>query len=158
MPKEKRLFLTSLQQTCNKYLYLNTNKCKLVFLLQKSSCDFRVIWLIEACLVSMVHMHLSNCSVYNYSSWFVLLTRRRLPQNAALAPSIEIQIFSAPNAQSKYLENQSIAQLEHGSPRTGAHLSWRKTGNTSVEKRFRPNYPLLSFIVLVFHGSNFFFP
>ena len=38
--KEKRLFLTSLKQTCNEYLYLNINKCKLAFLLQKPSSDF----------------------------------------------------------------------------------------------------------------------
>ena len=36
----KRLFLGSLQQTCNEYLYLNINKSNLVFLLQKSSGDF----------------------------------------------------------------------------------------------------------------------
>ena len=41
----KRLFLASLQQTCNEYLYLNINKSKLAFLLQKSSGDFWVIWL-----------------------------------------------------------------------------------------------------------------
>ena len=29
---EKRLFLTSLKQTCNEYLYLNINKCKLACL------------------------------------------------------------------------------------------------------------------------------
>ena len=39
----KRLFLASLQQTCNEYLYLNINKSKLAFLLQKSSGDFWVI-------------------------------------------------------------------------------------------------------------------
>ena len=33
----KRLFLASLQQTCNEYLYSNINKSKLAFLLQKSS-------------------------------------------------------------------------------------------------------------------------
>ena len=55
-----RLFLTSLKQTCNEYLYLNINKCKLAFLLQKPSSDFGVICLIEACLVTMVHMPLPS--------------------------------------------------------------------------------------------------
>ena len=36
----KRLFLAFLQQTCNEYLYLNINKSKLAFHLQKSSGDF----------------------------------------------------------------------------------------------------------------------
>ena len=40
----KRMFLASLQQTCHEYLYLN-KKSKLAFLLQKSSGDFWVIWL-----------------------------------------------------------------------------------------------------------------
>ena len=48
MLKEKRLFLTSLQQTCNEYLYFNINKSKLAFLLQKSSGDFWVIFTVVA--------------------------------------------------------------------------------------------------------------
>ena len=40
----KRLFLASLQQTCDEYLYWNINKSKLAFLLQKYSGDFWVIW------------------------------------------------------------------------------------------------------------------
>ena len=59
------------------------------------------------------------------------MTCRRLPQNVALAPSAEIQIFPAPNAQSKYMENRSISQSEHSSPRTGAHLSWRTGAHLS---------------------------
>merc|ERR1711989_281093 len=51
----KRLFLTSLQQTCNEYLYLNINKCELAFLLQKPSSDSLVICFREACLVTMIH-------------------------------------------------------------------------------------------------------
>jgi len=51
----KTLFLTSLQQTCNEYLYLNINKCELAFLLQKPSSDSLVICFREACLVTMIH-------------------------------------------------------------------------------------------------------
>ena len=51
----KRLFLASLQQTCNEYLYLNINKCELAFLLQKPSSDSLVICFREACLVTMIH-------------------------------------------------------------------------------------------------------
>ena len=95
--------------------------------------------------------HLSNCRVYNYSFWFVLLTRRRLPQNAALAPNVKIQIFLAPNAQSKYLENRSISQLEHSSPRTGAHLRWR-TGARFSENQSTPKLEKRSTSQLE-HGS-----
>ena len=55
MSEGKRLFLTSLQQTCNEYLYLNINKCELAFLLQKPSSDSLVICFREACLVTMIH-------------------------------------------------------------------------------------------------------
>ena len=59
---EKRLFLTYFKQTCNEYLYLNINKCKLAFLLQKPFSDFGVICLIEACLVSENISTFSTCS------------------------------------------------------------------------------------------------
>ena len=52
----KRLFLASLQPTCNEYLYLNINKSKLAFLLQKSSGDFWVIWLMFS-IFSMFSMY-----------------------------------------------------------------------------------------------------
>ena len=32
LERKRNLFLTSLKQTCNEYLYLNINKCKLAFL------------------------------------------------------------------------------------------------------------------------------
>ena len=53
--KEERLFLASLQQTCNEYLYLSINKSKLALLLKKSS-GFRVIWFIEASLLVLHRM------------------------------------------------------------------------------------------------------
>ena len=36
----KKTVLVFPQQTCNECLYLNINKCKLAFLLQKPSSDF----------------------------------------------------------------------------------------------------------------------
>ena len=49
----KKLFLASLQQTCYEYLYLNINKSKLAFLLQKSSGDFWVIFIHTQVLCSL---------------------------------------------------------------------------------------------------------
>ena len=69
------------------------------------------------------HIYISNCRVYHYSFWFVLLTRHRLPQKAALSPNVKIQIFLAPNAQSKYYKNRRTSHLENGSPRTRARFS-----------------------------------
>ena len=69
--------------------------------------------------------------------WFLLIRLIDSPQTPTICGlgsqrcSVEIQIFLAPSAQSKYLENRSISQLEHGSSRTGAHLSWRNGAHLS---------------------------
>ena len=63
----KKLLLASLQQTCNEYLYLNINKSKLAFLLQKSSGDFWVIWLMFS-IFSMFSMLTMFSKLIPYSS------------------------------------------------------------------------------------------
>ena len=65
--RRKKQFLASLQQKCNEYLYLNINKSKLVFLLQKSSGDFWVIWLMFS-IFSMFSMLTMFSKLIPYSS------------------------------------------------------------------------------------------
>ena len=60
---EKRLFLTSLKQTCNEYLYLNINKCKL------------------ACLENRKHLHALH-----------MLPSRMVGWNELCNPATEITI------------------------------------------------------------------
>ena len=77
-----------------------------------------------------------QCCLYNYSFWFVLLTRRRLPQNAALAPNVKIQIFLALNL--------SWRTWEYLSWRTGEHLSWRTSDYLHVFHLFHVLHVLQS--------------
>ena len=67
----KRLFLASLQQTCNEYLYLNINKRKLAFLLQKSSGDFLVIWLMFSIFFHVLHIAhvLQTYFMFSHPGW-----------------------------------------------------------------------------------------
>ena len=103
----KILFLASLQQTCNEYLHLNINKCKLAFLLQKPSSDYWVIWLIEF------------GEQFSENRSMVL----REPEQGS------------PRTRARFSENQStvLREPEHGSPRTRAHLSWRTGEHLSWE-------------------------
>ena len=83
----KRLFLASLQQTCNEYLYLNINKSKLAFLLQKSSGDF---WVISWRTGEHLHVGMAGCNDFcspgntSTANWVTLEASLDHPSKCAL--------------------------------------------------------------------------
>ena len=76
MCEGKRLFFTSLKQTCNEYLYLHINKCKLACLdnRETSPCSLCALNLLHLLPSRMVGWHKLCSPVFSYVLLFAIFS------------------------------------------------------------------------------------